>query len=504
MATPHTKLADSLEVLKTLQEDGRGVFRSNELSRTHRERLIKNGFLTAIIREWVMSSTPDRQPGDTTAWFASFWEFCATYCNIRFGDQWHLSPEQSLLLHAAHTVIPSQVIIYSPMGTNNTTRLLFGTSLFDLKQASMPKVGDTETIHGLHVYTIESALLKVPESFFSKHPIEAQIVLLKADGSTLLRQLLRGGHTTIAGRLVAAYRRIGESKRADEFSTAMKGADFVLREVDPFELHQPMASLPVFSSPLVARLHMLWANHRGIVEDLFPTPPGMPKNSFDYLKAVDEIYKSDAYHSLSIEGYQVTPELVELVRRGNWIENSGEHFQTRDALAAKGYWQAFERVKQDVKKVLDGSDPGKVAATAHRSWYQELFSPFVGAGIIGAEALAGYRNHPVYIKNSKHVPPRWEAINEAMIVFFNLISDESSPAVRAVLGHWLFGYIHPYPDGNGRVARFLMNVMLASGGYPWTVILVEDRARYMDALERASVKNDIEPFATFIASRLIG
>ena len=35
---------------------------------------------------------------------------------------------------------------------------------------------------------------------------------------------------------------------------------------------------------------------------------------------------------------------------------------------------------------------------------------------------------------------------------------------RAVLGHWLFGYIHPYPDGNGRVARFLTNALLASGG----------------------------------------
>jgi len=41
--------------------------------------------------------------------------------------------------------------------------------------------------------------------------------------------------------------------------------------------------------------------------------------------------------------------------------------------------------------------------------------------------------------------------------------------VRAVLGHWLFGYIHPYPDGNGRMARFLMNVVLASGGYSWTI-----------------------------------
>jgi Fic family protein len=42
------------------------------------------------------------------------------------------------------------------------------------------------------------------------------------------------------------------------------------------------------------------------------------------------------------------------------------------------------------------------------------------------------------------------------------------PSVRAVLGRWLFDYIHPYMDGNGRMARFLMNTMLASGGYPWS------------------------------------
>jgi Fic family protein len=35
-----------------------------------------------------------------------------------------------------------------------------------------------------------------------------------------------------------------------------------------------------------------------------------------------------------------------------------------------------------------------------------------------------------------------------------------------VLGDWLLGYFHPYPDGNGLVARFLLNAMLAPGGYP--------------------------------------
>jgi hypothetical protein len=44
-----------------------------------------------------------------------------------------------------------------------------------------------------------------------------------------------------------------------------------------------------------------------------------------------------------------------------------------------------------------------------------------------------------------------------------------------------------------------MNVMLSSGGYPWTVIPVERRTEYMNSLETASVTGDFTPFAKFIA-----
>ena len=53
-------------------------------------------------------------------------------------------------------------------------------------------------------------------------------------------------------------------------------------------------------------------------------------------------------------------------------------------------------------------------------------------------------------------------------------------------------------DGNGRIGRFLMNVMLASGGYPWTVIPVAKRKANLDALEIASVDQDIVPLTRFI------
>jgi Fic family protein len=89
-----------------------------------------------------------------------------------------------------------------------------------------------------------------------------------------------------------------------------------------------------------------------------------------------------------------------------------------------------------------------------------------------------------------------------MPVFFELLSGETEPAVRVVLGHFIFVYIHPYMDGNGRTGRFLMNVMLAAGGYPWTVVPVEQRADYMAALEEASGRQDIRPFTEFLAQLL--
>ena len=53
-------------------------------------------------------------------------------------------------------------------------------------------------------------------------------------------------------------------------------------------------------------------------------------------------------------------------------------------------------------------------------------------------------------------------------------------------------------DDNGRIGRFLMNLMFASGGYPWIVVPVERRIEYMQALESASVNQNIMPFNDFI------
>jgi hypothetical protein len=136
MAAPNEKLAESLDVLKALQEGGHRVFRSDDFSRVHRERLVENGFLQDVMKGWLISSSPGARQGDSSLWYASFWEFCARYCRERFGDEWYLSPEQSLWLQGQRTVIPDQVVVNSPKGTNNKIELPFGTSLYDLRRRS--------------------------------------------------------------------------------------------------------------------------------------------------------------------------------------------------------------------------------------------------------------------------------------------------------------------------------------------------------------------------------
>jgi fido (protein-threonine AMPylation protein) len=346
--------------------------------------------------------------------------------------------------------------------------------------------------------------VRAPEPFFTRNPIETQVALASlGDASDLLRHLLDGGRTVKAGQLAGALRRIGRVAMADEIVDTMKAVGYAVRETDPFAPEQSFGVLPATKPPIVARMRAMWDSMRAPVLEIFPKAPGVPKDTARYLNFVDDIYKNDAYHSLSIEGYSVTPALIEKVQQGDWDpENHDGDKKDRDALAARGYFQAFQSVKGSIEKIIAGDNAGALVRMAHKDWYRELFQPGVAAGLLPAGALAGYRNDAVYLRTSRYVPPRWEAVRDAMPELFDLLENEVDAGVRAVLGHWLFGYIHPYPDGNGRMARFFMNAMLASGGYPWTVVRVEDRKGYLAALDNASIDMDIRPFAKFIAERV--
>jgi len=500
MAQPQEKLAESLEALRELQEGGIVALRSRDISRTHRERLQSNGFLKEVMKGWYIPSRPDETPGDSTAWYASFWDFCAAYLRERFKEEWCLSPEQSLSLHTGNRTVPTQLLVRSPKGGNKPTALPHDTSLFDVRLA-LPKEDNIVEKDGLRLYSVPAALVACPERFFrqASTDVRAAMAMIK-DASDVLAVLLEGGHSTIAGRLAGAFRNAGRDRVADQITRTMKNAGYAVSEADPFESAPPIAAETREVSPYVNRIRLMWEEMRETIIERFPTSPGLPKDTNAYLKHVEEIYVTDAYHSLSIEGYRVNAELIERVKSGAWNPEDNEaDREHRDALAARGYWLAFQAVQESLEKILNGEIPGTVVDEDHSKWYGELFGPSVVAGIISAVDLAGYRNGPVYIRRSKHVPPPREAVRDCMPIYFDLLNEETDPAVRVVLGHFVFVYIHPYMDGNGRMGRFLMNSMLASGGYPWTVIPVDHRDAYMAALEEASVGQNIVPFAEFLA-----
>ena len=94
----------------------------------------------------------------------------------------------------------------------------------------------------------------------------------------------------------------------------------------------------------------------------FPDVPDTKINVQDYLAEVEDKFVSDAYHSLSMEGYRVTRALIEHVRSGNW--------------------DAFQQVKLAVEKVLQGASPGEVFEAVHVDWYLALFGQNVATDMI--------------------------------------------------------------------------------------------------------------------------
>ncbi len=499
MTLPHEKLADALERLAMAERNG--IVRHDSLSNPDRVRLVRTGFLRGIIRGWYHLADPGARPGDTE-WFSFYWEFVRQYLESRFGDDYCLGAESSLILHGRITTLPIQLTAMTKSSGTMVQPLPGGLSLAIYREErAFPDV--RQQINGLQVFRLPEALVRVQNGFFRNQPEEASVALkLVQDVSPLLSILLEGGRSTVAGRLAGAFRANHQPEMASEIVRTMRLAAFDVRETNPFDRELPSIQPGRNPSPYELRIRTMWTRFREVVVDVLPSPTGLPADPNAFMQNVEDQYSADAYHSLSIEGYRVTNSLVERVRSGEWNPQlNNEDRQSRDALAARGYFEAFQAVKATVSQLVRGQPVGLVRS-AHRDWYRSLFLSSVDAGILQPLNLAGYRNHPVFISGSRHVPLPPEALMDAMTTLFDLLEEEPEASVRAVLGHFIFVFIHPYGDGNGRLGRFLMNAMLASGGYPWTVIRVENRARYMAALESASSGEDIRPLAEFIASEM--
>lgn len=504
MATPQEKLASSLAALHALHQAGRTVIRSSELSRTHLERLVAAGYLRLVIKGWYMPTRPTEQAGDTSAWYLSMRDFISGYCNQRFGGEWYVNAELSLLLHTGATALPSQIQIHAAEGKNNALKLPANTSLFDYQSKDFAAPPLRTQAQGLRALTLEAALVRATPNAWQSDPRTLRLALAQLrDASQLSRILLDGGNSVVAGRLAGGLRAVGRADLAQEVTQSMQAAGYVVVAGNPFTVQVSPVS-PRAESPYCGRIRTLWEELRTQVLSTWTVPRRVVQDAGTYLKDAQERYVADAYHSLSIEGYHVTPDLIEKVREGQWLPDQNDKDKgDRDALAARGYYEAHLLVRESLTEVLAGSSAGDVLRRHLQGWYRAMWAPSVRAGMLKPSDLAGWRAGQVFIRNSMHVPLPPDAVRDAMPLLFELLAEEPEPEVQAVLGHFVFVFIHPYMDGNGRLARFILNLMLARGGWPWTVVTLDSRQAYMAALEDAAVRQDIRPFTTLV-NELVG
>ena len=218
--------------------------------------------------------------------------------------------------------------------------------MFDVRLA-LPKADNIVEKDGMRLYSVPAALVACPKGYFrqASTDVRAALAMIK-DASDVLAILLEGGHSTIAGRLAGAFRNAGRERVADQIIRTMKSAGYTVSEADPFESAPPIVLHTPEASPYVNRIKLMWEAMRGPIIDRFPTSPGLPKDIDAYLKHVEEIYVTDAYHSLSMEGYRVSAEFIERVRSGAWNPDDDEtEREHRFVLAASGYCEAYQTVQ---------------------------------------------------------------------------------------------------------------------------------------------------------------
>lgn len=229
--------------------------------------------------------------------------------------------------------------------------------------------------------------------------------------------------------------------------------------------------------------------------------------SLDYQSLLEkcEFYKQnkDLISEITIESYERSFE-IEYTHNSTAIEgNTLTLIETKlvleDKLAIGGknlreiyeqvnHQKAFRYVKACVAESLPLT--GKEVKDIHAILMENIL---VG-GI--------YRNVDVYISGAQHTPLPPNIMFQQIKTFyadFNLKAKELNPIELAAWTHAEFVKIHPFPDGNGRTSRLLMNYQLMNSGFLPVSIAKENRLEYFNALEIYAMEGKLEPFAEMIA-----
>jgi len=137
---------------------------------------VENGFLQEVMKGWLISSSPTHGRREHPL-HASFWEFCARYCD---GALWRtMAPVAGAVPFFARRENgdPRSTGCARPKATNNDIKLLFGTTLYDLKVAGDARAYSSHGEGRIAPVYAGAALTRVPESFFQLYPLEAQVVM---------------------------------------------------------------------------------------------------------------------------------------------------------------------------------------------------------------------------------------------------------------------------------------------------------------------------------------
>ncbi len=213
----------------------------------------------------------------------------------------------------------------------------------------------------------------------------------------------------------------------------------------------------------------------------------LQKETLESLKKKFEVEMT--YHSNAIEGNRLTLKETYLVlERGMTIggKSMREHLEAtnhREAILAMEKMIKQKRINE--KEILD------------------LHAIILDK--IKPERAGFYRNGPVAITLAKHRPPSHKEVPNFMSEVLRLLNKEAKEVnaieIAAEVHHKLV-YIHPFWDGNGRLARLLMNIKLMQAGFPPTILRKQERTSYYKALEKAD-DGDFGPLTTMIAKDVL-
>lgn len=237
--------------------------------------------------------------------------------------------------------------------------------------------------------------------------------------------------------------------------------------------------IPISTSDLPS---VVWGRIRSNFRALKSHRP-LPQDVVNALR--DQLRVLHTYHSNAIEGNSLTLKETRLVIEEG-VTIGGKSL--RDHLEATNNAKAFDWIWNSAKP---GLKVGHVLI-------QRLHEVVTG-GIL--ESAGRYRTEQVWIGGARHIPPQPARIVPLLDTLFTDLTNAQEAALRSIYLHHRLVYVHPFLDGNGRVARLAANLALMSAGYPPVVLRVSDRLRYYRYLQAAD-DGDLRPFAGFVLRAL--